>query len=192
MPKRDIEYVQGGYYHVYNRGAGGHHLFIETENYLYVIRQMKKYSYLLQVTIIAYCLMPNHYHYLIRQAGEIPVSELPKRLSGGYSRAVNKRYGWSGTLFEGRYQAKVVSTTAYLCHLCRYMHANPVKDGLVSRLEEWPYSNYMEWTGQRKGLLVDHGFIEDLFGNASQYEEFVEEYLESRQLPEELAYLAGY
>ena len=96
MPKRDIEYVQGGYYHVYNRGAGGHHLFIETDNYLYVIQQMKKYSFLLQVSIIAYCLMPNHYHYLIRQYGEIPVSELPKRclLSDAQSLSLSYSSRW--------------------------------------------------------------------------------------------------
>lgn len=189
MPRRDVEFVQHGYYHIYNRGAGRHNLFIEEDNYLYVLRRTKTYGKEFNLIVIAYCLMPNHYHFLIRQDGEIPVGELPKRVFGGYSRAVNKRYGWSGTLFEGRFNAKVVTSDAHLIHLCRYIHANPVKDGIVAHPDEWPYSNYLEWMGQRSGTLVDRQFIRDMFGDATSYEAFVLEYLQTWHLPDELEYL---
>ena len=93
MPRRSIQFEKGHYYHIYNRGAGRHNLFIEEDNYLYILQRMKKYVEELCLSIIAYCLMPNHYHLLIRQNGDIAVSELPKRLFGGYSRAVQRRYG---------------------------------------------------------------------------------------------------
>ena len=192
MPRREVEFVQHGYYHIYNRGAGRHDLFIEEDNYLYVLRRTKKYIREFYLAIIAYCLMPNHYHFLVRQDGEISAGELPKRVFGGYSRAVNKRYGWSGTLFEGRFNAKAVTTDAHLIHLCRYVHANPIKDGLVEQLDEWPYSNYLEWMGQRRGTLVDHQFIKDMFGNAASYRAFVLEYLHTLQLPDELGYLEDF
>jgi REP element-mobilizing transposase RayT len=192
MPRRDIEFIKGGIYHLYNRGPGKHNLFFEDYNYQYVICRMTTYSPSLKVTIIAYCLMPNHYHLLVRQDDEIPVAELPKRVFGGYSRAVNKRYGWSGTIFEGRYQAKMVSTSSHLCHLCRYIHANPVKDGLVDEIDEWPYSNYPEWVGKRKSALVNREFIDDLFGSSTNYEEFVREYMESQQESKELTYLEDF
>jgi putative transposase len=72
---------------------------------------------------------------------------LPQLVFNSYGKAYNKRYDHSGTLFEGRYKAKHVDSDCYLRHLCRYIHANPVKDGLVEHLEEWPYSNYLEWNG---------------------------------------------
>ncbi len=192
MPRREVQFVRHGYYHIYNRGAGRHDLFIEEDNYLYVLRRTKKYIGEFDLTIIAYCLMPNHYHFLIRQEFDIPAGELPKRVFGGYPRAVNKRYGWSGTLFEGRFCAKAVTTDAHLIHLCRYIHANPVKDGIVERLDEWPYSNCLKWVGVRHGTLVDHQFVMNMFGDAATYKAFVLEHLQSRRLPDELEYLMGY
>jgi putative transposase len=192
MPRRDVRFVRYGYYHIYNRGAGRHDLFIEEDNYLYVLRRTKKYIGEFHLTIIAYCLMPNHYHFLVRQDGETPAGELPKRVFGGYSRAVNKRYGWSGTLFEGRFKAKAVTADAHLIHLCRYIHANPAKDGLVDHLEEWPYSNYLEWVGRRSGALVDRQFVRKMFGDPARYKASVLDYLQSRRLPDELEYLADY
>ncbi|HFE65995.1 MAG TPA: transposase [Chloroflexi bacterium] len=189
MPRRNVNFVQRHYYHIYNRGAGRHNLFIEKDNYLYVLRQTKKYLKEFALVMIAYCLMPNHYHFLIRQDGQIPAGELPKRVFGGYSRAVNRRYQWTGTLFEGRFQARHVDNDNYLRHLCRYIHANPVKDGLVNSLEAWPYSNYLEWVGLRQGTLVDYQFIRDIFGDGFDYEAFVQDYLATRQLPDELNYL---
>lgn len=172
MPRRKAEFVQHGYYHIYNRGAGRHKLFIEKDNYLYILRRTKKYTKEFDLTVIAYCLMPNHYHFLIRQDGNTSLGELPKRVFGGYSRAVNKRYGWSGTLFEGRFKAKTVTTDNYLYQLCRYINANPVKDGIVKRLEDWPYSNYLEWVGLRDGTLVDRQFVQEVFGDATSYRAF--------------------
>lgn len=189
MPRRDITFEQHHYYHIYNRGAGRHNLFIEEDNYLYVLRQMKKYLKEFGLIIIAYCLMPNHYHLLIRQDSQIPAGELPKRIFGGYSRAVSRRYQWTGTLFEGRFKARHVDNDNYLRHLCRYIHANPVKDGIVQHIEEWPYSNYLEWVGLRQGKLVDYLFIQEMFGDGFDYEGFVKDYLITRQLPDELNYL---
>ena len=79
-----------------------------------------------------------------------------------------------------------MTAESHLRQLCRYIHANPVKDGLVNLPEEWPFSNYLEWIGQRQGTLVDHGFVEGLFGTAADYKEFVRDFLIMRDLPVEL------
>ncbi len=115
----------------------------------------------------------------------------PQRVFNSYSKAYNKRYDHSGTLFEGRYKAKHVDSDAYLRHLCCYIHANPVKDGLVEHIEEWPYSNYLEWMGLRSGILVDRQFVAEMFSDTVSYEGFVRDYLLTRRLSDELGYLEG-
>ena len=62
MPRRSTLFVPGGFYHIYNRGANRNSLFYDESNYLYVLSLLKKYSQQLQISVIAYCLMPNHYH----------------------------------------------------------------------------------------------------------------------------------
>lgn len=187
--KDNITWMVGHYYHIYNRGARQLTIFREKANFLFVLSRLKKYSRELQLSIIAYCLMPNHYHFLVRQNGVHAAGLFPQRIFNSYSKAYNKRYQHSGTLFEGRFKAKLVTSDKYLRHLCRYIHANPVKDGIVPHLEEWPYSNYLEWVGLRAGTLWDRQFVADTFSDTATYESFVKDYLLTRQLPNELDYL---
>jgi putative transposase len=153
---------------------------------------MKAYCGALALVPIAYCLLPNHYHLLIRQDGDQPAGLLPQRVFNSYSKAYNKRYDHSGTLFEGQYKVKVVEQDGYLLHLCRYIHANPAIHGLVHDVGAWPYSNYLEWIGERAGTLVDRGFVQAHFGTADRYRAFVAEYLATRRLPETLGYLKSW
>jgi putative transposase len=173
-------YLAGHTYHLYNRGAGRTSIFREQDNYLFVLRQLKRYSRELTVAIIAYCLMPNHYHLLVRQDGDLPAGLLPQRVFNSYSKAYNKRYEHSGTLFEGPYKVVEVTGEAHLRHLCRYIHANPIKDGLVGDLEAWPYTNYAEWICTRAGTLVDRDFVQQYFASPEDYVEFVGDYLSGR------------
>jgi len=128
--------------------------------------------------------MPNHYHFLVRQDGEYRAGLLPQRVFNSYSKAYNNRYEHSGTLFEGPYEAILVDTQSYLLHLCRYIHANPVKDKLVVGLEEWVFSNYAEWIEIRPGTLVDREFIRECFQTPKDYVAFVEEYINTWFLPD--------
>ena len=187
--KDDISWQPGHYYHIYNRGARRLSIFREKENYFFVLGLIRKYLSEFNLSLIAYVLMPNHYHFLVQQLSEHNAGLLPQRVFNSYSKAYNKRYDHSGTLFEGRYKAKHVDSDAYLRHLCRYIHANPVKDGLVEHIEEWPYSNYLEWMDLRTGTLVDRQFITDMFSDSASYEEFVRDYLLTRSLPDDLDYL---
>ncbi len=174
------DYQNGRYYHIYNRGAHRQSIFREKRNYLFVLKNMQKYMRELAITVVAYCLLPNHYHFLLRQDGDNAAIMLPQYVFNSYSKAYNKSYDHSGTLFEGTAKPKLVGNDQYLLHLCRYIHANPVKHGLVQRLDEWPYSNYPEWTGERAGTLVDRAFVNDFFPNQGQYAEFVTDYLRDR------------
>ena len=191
MPYRRIQFTPGQYYHIYNRGSGHRPIFREQDNYLFVLRLVKKYTSAFDISVIAYCLMPNHYHFLLRQDGTEAAGLLPQRVFNSCTKAFNKRYDCSGTLFEGRYEALHVDKEGYLLHLCRYIHANPVKDGLVSRLEDWPYSNYHEWMGTRHGTLIDRDFVPAFFPAAQTYSQFVLDYLTGLdRLPEGIeAYL---
>jgi hypothetical protein len=103
-----------------------------------------------------------------------------------YTKAINKRFSRVGSLFQGQFQAKPVQSDSHLRNLCVYIHANPVKDGLVPVPEDWIYSNYLEWLGQRKGTLVDRDFICEHFGSPTEYQEFVQHFLKRRYLPDNM------
>jgi len=140
----------------------------------------------LQLVTITHCLMPNHYHFLVRQDGKKPAGLLPQYLFNSYTKAYNNLYGHSGTLFEGHYHSKPVEKQSYLLHLCRYIHANPVKDGFVDHPGDWPYSNYLEWIGKRRGTLVDRQFVKEYFPTTESYVEFVSDYIRAHKLPDDL------
>ena len=176
MPRRSIQFIQGEYYHIYNRGCNREDIFRSEENYLYLLRLLRTSIEEHKVRIIAYCLMPNHYHLLFRQDSEIPVSELIQDVFNRYSKAFNNRFQRTGTLFEGPFKAVRIDKEGYLVHLCRYIHRNPMGAGLVKLPEHWRFSNYLEWIGKRKGRLVDVEFVKSRFESPQEYIEFAMKY----------------
>lgn len=177
MPRRKTQFNQGSYYHIYNRGVNRERIFFSPDNYIYLLKLLKRYSQKYQIAIIAYCLMPNHYHLLVRQDGETAVSHLINVLFNAYVQAVNREHGRSGTIFGERFRDVLVEDEHYLKHLCRYIHANPTKAGIVASLKDWPYSNYLEWIGRREGSLIDNNIVENYFDTREEYAEFVMDYL---------------
>jgi putative transposase len=121
--------------------------------------------------------MPNHYHFVLRQDGDIPISTFIQRLFQIYTQAFNKQQGRKGPLFEGRFRHVHVDRDEYVIHLCRYVHLNPVTAGLVSDPAEWPYSNYLEWIEARSGTLVDRAFVRQFFPMPDAYVTFVHDHI---------------
>ncbi len=186
MPYRYDAFVSGNYYHVFNRGANRENIFFSETNFIYCLKLIQKYVKKYDVTVIAYCLMPNHYHLLLRQDSEVSLSKFVNVLFNAYVQAVNNQLGRKGTLFEGRFRHVHVDRDEYLVHLCRYIHLNPVKAHLVSRPEDWVYSNYREWVGLRQGSLKNTEFILSYFESESEYQEFVIDYQIEKELEEKL------
>jgi len=177
MAKRKCEFVQGEYYHIYNRGVCGQPIFLSDKNYTHLLQLVRRHFLDLSISIIAYCLMPNHYHFLVRQDSESTVSEFVQCVFNAYGKGFNSNHRRSGRLFEGPFKAKHIDSDTYLLHLCRYIHRNPIDTDppMVRRLEQWPYSNYSEWTGIRKGSLVDYEFVDDCLCRIRDYNEFIME-----------------
>jgi putative transposase len=188
MPKR-LPFVQGGYYHVYNRGAGRQPIFREARNYIYVLRLLKMVAGECDVSVIAYSLLPNHYHWLLRQDGETLAGKVPARVFGSYSQAFNRAYQRTGTLFEGPYKTLAVATDAYFVNLCSYIHLNAVHHGLVDTPDEWPYSNYLEWIDKRPGTLVDRDLVRAYFAAPGAYEEFIHSFRQRYTFQEAASFL---
>ena len=166
-------HLAGHYYHVYNRGCNRERIFANDDNYLFLLRRAKSFLAGYPLSVIAYCLMPNHYHFLLRPEEDSALSPFIQRLFNSYTQAFNKQQGRSGTLFEGRAKSILVDTDEYVLHLCRYIHLNPVRAGLVTHPGEWPYSNYLEWVEQRGGTLADRAFVRQYFPTPADYETFV-------------------
>lgn len=173
MPYRGEPFAEGQYYHVYNRGAGKQRIFFIEDNYQYLVQLMAGYARKYYVTVIAYCLMPNHYHFMLRQESDRPLSKFINVLFSTYAQAVNIQQGRSGTLFEGRFQYKLVADLTYVLQLTRYIHLNPMKAHLASCPEEWPYSDYKAWAGMSEPVLGDKAFIRGNFALGTDYQAFV-------------------
>lgn len=180
--------IQGEYYHVYNRGVEKRRIFWDERDRVRFIHDLyefndramttnMRYHYAgrssvfvpkssqereLLVDIVAYALMPNHYHLLLRSRTDDGVSLFMQKLGIGYTLYVNERHDRSGVLFQGKYKAKHVDEEAYLRHLLFYIHLNPYEifvqgqgtvrgtgktKGAWSRFEGYRWSSYQDYAG---------------------------------------------
>jgi putative transposase len=178
MPYRRDPLQAGQYYHLYGRGNSHQHIFLERESYLYFLRQLRKYLVPEVFHVVAYCLMPNHYHLLVYLRSD-ELSAQMKWFLLSYATAINKRYSRSGALFEGRFRSALVENDSYLLHLSRYIHLNPVLADLVLHPEDWEFSSYQEYVGLRDGTLPVPDIVLSQFPSQAAYREFVASYVES-------------
>jgi putative transposase len=174
MPQRSMPFIKDGIYHVYNRGNNRQLIFFERENYLHFLRLVRQHLIIRNIEILAYCLMPNHYHLLVRLR-ETDLSAGMKGLSLAYTKAINKRFERVGSLFQGRFQAIHVTEPAYLVHLVKYIHLNPVKAGLVQSAGDWEFSSYQEYAGLRNGTLPNMEILKSQLISADEYRSFLED-----------------
>jgi REP element-mobilizing transposase RayT len=172
MPQRRIPLQIGNFYHIYNRGNNHQAIFFERENYLYFLRLVRQHLTSNGVDVVAYCLMPNHYHFLVYLRDET-LSDAMKSLSLSYTKAINQRFNRVGVLFQGRFQTIHIDRTDYLVNLSRYIHLNPVKAGLVQQAEEWEFSSYLEYAGLRRGTLPKTEFIRAQIEGKLAYHQFL-------------------
>ena len=188
MPSRAVEFAPNQFYHVYNRGNDKEPIFFEPSNYRFFLKRLAECFPRNEAEIHAYCLLPNHYHILIRLQRDIDFSIRMQRFGISYAKSINKRTGRVGHLFQGRFKAKHVGSTEYLLHLSRYIHFNPVAAGLVKVPEDWQYSSYREYLVDSRNLgqgscqipgintrpPVTTEFIHSHFATVDDYRSFVE------------------
>lgn len=179
MPYRKVEFVAGQAYHVHNRGVNRQPIVFCDENWGFFLRRLRQYFVPEQVEILAYCLMPNHYHLLVRVNGDDFGKKVMQPFGVSYTKAINRQQRRVGPLFQGPFQAKRVDKDEYLLHLSRYIHLNPVVAGLVARAEDWVFSSYRDYVGLRDGTLPATRFILSQFPSRQAYQAFVESYVES-------------
>lgn len=212
MPSKNILkiYLENSYYHIYNRGIEGREIFRDERDYKVFLHFLKRYltppatdlseikprykaDIFDQLHLIAYCLMPNHFHLLVKQFSKNAIVSLMRALGNSYVYYFNKRDQRTGPLFEGRYKATIIETEPYLLHLTRYIHLNPLlEDGPrtrtdLVRLVEYPYSSYGDYLGRRQTNWVHPEEILSFFKTAQRtslkdilsYQSFVEDYKES-------------
>jgi len=141
MPRRKLRFVEGCFYHIYNHAASRQNLAEDDCDFNKIHELMTMYAHEYNLSVPAWCLMPNHFHWLVYQWGEYSTMHLPGTVFNVYSRWFNTKYGLRGTLLEGRFKVKPVTDIRYLKHLCLYIHSNPVKANLCPTPEDWLWSN---------------------------------------------------
>ncbi len=173
MPRRETQLCIDEYYHVYNRGTNRERIFFERENYRFFLKGLRAYISSKTASVIAYCLMPNHYHLLVRLLSS-SFSEAMQQFGTSFTKSINRRFDRVGPLFQSRFKAIHVEREEYLVHLSRYIHLNPVVAGLVKSPADWEFSSYREYVGLRDGNLPSPDLVLSIFPTRDAYRRFVE------------------
>lgn len=166
----NMHFLTDNIYHVYNRGNNRQPIFFHRANYIYFLKKVRSYLYP-RCRLLAWVLMPNHFHFLL-QADErscIPVthgsvtrsalSEGFRLLLSAYSKGINKQQGFTGNLIQQKTKEKCLFDTAnpkpshYPLICFYYIHQNPQRAGLVHAPDDWEWSSFRDYAGQRNGTL---------------------------------------
>jgi len=136
--------LEDSFYHIYNCGNNKENIFIEVQNYSYFLKLVKKH--LAKTSdMIAYCLLKNHFHFLIKTKENIAsrgISQSFSNLFNAYSKSINKKYGRSGSLFKDRFSRIKLENENYLKNLILYIHLNPTHHQFVDDFRTYKYSSY--------------------------------------------------
>lgn len=189
-------FENGYYYHIYNRGIDKRRIFLCDRDYQRFLKTIKicndKFtlrSFSLQenlplknknhnVSVINYCLMPNHYHFTLKQLSRDGISQFLQRMGTSYTKYFNTKYKRSGRLFEYSYKAISIESDDQLLHLSRYIHLNPVLGGLVKNPNQYSWSSYNSYFEENKNEQCDKIPILSFFSSADSYKKFVLDHID--------------
>lgn len=172
MPYRNLTFLKDTLTHIFNRGNNQMTLFRSKTDYRWLLNKAEKLNLYKEFHVIAYCLIPNHFHFYIKIKSEETTSEFFQRLQLSYSKYFNRKYERKGHVFEGRFKSKFIDIEEYAIYLSKYIHLNPVKAALVKRPEMWEFSNYCDVI-ERKEHCVYLDFYRNYFYYPKEYADFV-------------------
>lgn len=160
MPRKPRVFVAGGTYHVYCRVARGERPFVDETVAAAFVATLGTVKGEHGLTILAWCLMPNHYHFVVR-SGELPLWRSMRLVQGRFAKAFNRRRRVLGSVWQGRYKARLVDDPAYLMQAIAYVHLNPVASGMVRDPGSYRWSGHRQLLGRvRTGLVeVDEALV---------------------------------
>ena len=175
MPKIQRNITPGSIHHVYNRGVDKMTIFYTNKDYGYFLDKILFYKDKYQVKILAFCLLPNHFHLLLQESAESGsgIRNFIKCLSSSYSHYFNFIHDRSGPLFESRFKSKIVEDSDYLQTLINYINLNPQKHKLVKNIKDWDYTSHWDYLEKEKFNFVDKNELIDF----SIYQAGVNDYL---------------
>jgi putative transposase len=219
MSVRKIRFSVGEFYHIFNRGTDKRKLYLEPKDYkrflalLYICNNTEAISIRDQfpdgvafdelinferkgtlVDIGAYCLMPNHFHLLLKEKVEGGITKFMSKLLTAYSMYFNKKNGRVGNLFQGHFGAEYLNTDEYLKYIFAYIHLNPIKlidsswrerkinnvNKAKNFLNEYKYSSYDEYVGEDRleKIILTKNVFPRYFPKFDNFRNFVREWLE--------------
>ena len=153
LPRKIRLWFPGAIYHIMSRGNHKHDIFLDEEDrHRYMaslLEARKEYDF----NLFAYCLMTNHVHLQI-QTNQTDISTIMKRINMNYAQYFNRKYDTVGHLFQGRYRSELIDTDPYNLQVSRYIHLNPVKAEMVKSPEEYPWSSYRNYLGQKQESFI--------------------------------------
>ena len=200
MPIREIPLVVGETYHIFSKGIAGFRVFSNNEEFLRMKTTIRyyqwaeppiKFSRFIKmhglpkderiyfentdklVQIIAYCIMPTHLHFILKQLREDGISNFMGNMLNSYTHYFNLKYSRKGPLWESRFKSILVKTNEQLLHLTRYVHLNPVTSYLVNSPDEWLASSYKEYIAMVDDKERFCNFDDILEIRPDSYKEFV-------------------
>lgn len=145
-------------YHVYNKGNNGQKIFFNYGNHLYFLKKIQDHL-LKHCDLLAYCLMPNHFHFLIESKENIKDDSINKAIQtilSSYTQAINKQENRTGSLFQQHTKAKSLENTTLYAEVCfHYIHQNPLRAGLVRAIENWEFSSVKSYAGIREDKICN-------------------------------------
>ncbi|WP_372999479.1 REP-associated tyrosine transposase [Lutispora sp.] len=147
------EEIAGGYYHVIARGNNREYIFNKDIDKGYFLKLLNESRQNMRFKLMGYVLMDNHYH-LLMQTDDVKLQRIMHHINNKYSKYFNAVYERCGHVFQGRYKASVVQNEQYLLKVLAYIHQNPVKAGIVKRVEDY------KWSSDKFYRRKSNGFIE--------------------------------
>lgn len=177
-------YLKGNFYHVVTRGNNQQTVFLQDQDFQRYLLRIEEYVEKYSTEAVAYALMKNHIHLLLRQPSDLPISKFMQALTIGYTMYFNLKYKRTGHLFQGRFHFSLIDSDEYLVHLSRYIHLNPIAIKIVERAEDYPWSSYRDYLGLHQTPWVKSNYILNFFKKSDpqkDYKEFVES-----QIPESI------
>lgn len=203
MPSKNLIkfYIADSIYHIYNRGVEKRTIFQDDQDYKVFLNYLKEYlsnpesipklqgptlqlrimNYFGEIELLAFCLMPNHFHMIIKQKDKNSITKFTRSLFTRYSMYFNKKYNRVGALFQSNYKATNAINEDYLLDLTKYIHLNPIKhDKNLTRA----YSSYSDYLGLTNTTWLNKRIVMDKFSNnhlivhknIKSYKDFVENF----------------